>query len=167
MTCLIKTKSTSPSLRTASLKLTSSLLRNSELETEQAAKVLSLVFSSKHFLVDDVCQFCRQLKKWTKFVDVVTPKVISYFEGAMISSGLDAEGKRNVIFMLCELVVDNISFEEGYSASMFEEAVTFDFPKVAAMKGTNWWRLLFEIDWISVNKLEITWTSLVILPFIR
>ena len=157
-------------MKTVILKLASSLLQNnSELEAEQESKVLNLVFTSKNFSLTDVCGFCRNLKQWSKFVDAARPKLVSYFQEMIISRVWNALERREVLHMLSELVSDKVSFEEGYTAVMLEEEVAFSFSKIAAKKGESWWNILFELECLmfSESEVEITWASLVALPFVR
>ena len=167
---LIKAKSSSRSLKTATLEVTSSLLLNSlELETYQETKCLDLVFASRKFSVTDICRFSRNLKKWPKFLDTFQPKLVTYFQKKMGSHGLDATEKSEVLHILAEIISDRISFEEGYFASMFEEAITFNFFEIAAKKGVSWWSLPLHLDCetFSETDVQMTWASLVVLPFIR
>ena len=170
MSLIKKTKSTSQSLKNAILKLASSLLLSSnEHETDEETKVLNLAFKSKNFSLADICVFCRNLKQWPKFEDTVQPKLVSYFEGKLIRENFDAFERSQMLHMLAEIVLDKISFEEGYSASAFEEVTTFDFSKMTAKKGTNWWDVLFQLnsETFTGSEVEMTWASLVSLPFIR
>ena len=159
-----------PSLKNAILKLASSLLLSSnELETDQETKVLNIAFKSKNFSLADICIFCRNLKQWPEFEDTVRPKLVSYFEGKMINDNFNAFERSGMLHMLAEIVLDKISFEEGYSAGTFEDIRIFDFSKMAAKKGTNWWDVLFQLkcETFAGSEVEMTWASLVSLPFIR
>ena len=167
---MIETESSSESLKTAVLKLASSLLQSSsELAVEQDAEVLESVFTSKSFSVVGVCEFCRNLKQWSKFVDDVRPKLVSFFEEKLVNRGLSALERQEVLHMLAELVSDNISFEEGYTPVVLEEEVAFSFSKMAAKSGESWWNVLFEVEcsMFSESEVEITWASLVALPLVR
>ncbi len=145
------------------------MLNSTELEKDQETEVLSLAFTSKKFSVADICGFCRNLKQSPIFLDTVRPKLVSYFDEKMVTCGLNALERGEVLHMLAEIVLDKISFEAGYSASMFEEAATFNFSKMSAKKGSSWWDVLSELDCeaFSDSEVETIWASLVVLPFIR
>ena len=102
-------------------------------------------------------------------MDTIRPKLVSYFEGKIISRVLNAMERREVLHMMAEIVLDKISFEEGFSASMFEEVTLFNFSKTFAKKGATWWNLLFQLDCETFceSEVEIAWASLVALPFTR
>jgi hypothetical protein len=95
--------------------------------------------------------------------------LVSYFEGKILGGSFNALERSEMLHMLAEIVLDKVSFEEGYSASTFEDVMTFDFSKVATKNGTSWWDVLFqfECETTSESEVEITWASLVSFPFIR
>ena len=94
---------------------------------------------------------------------------MSYFEDKMLSARLKAEDRSDVLFMLAEMVVDSVSFEEGYCGSTVEEITPFDFPKMLAEGGAKLWEVLFrfECEKFSECEVETTWAALVALPFCR
>ena len=174
VTTLMNINSMSLCLRTSVLKLTSSLLLANcpDLKEGYEKKLLCQVFTSKRFYISDICQFARYLKQWFLFSDNVTPKLVSHVETQLSKSSLNSEEISEILFMLAEIVVEKLSFVEGYDESTLDEVTIFSFPKLAGRKGHAKMKILFNLDLalqepLSGSAMENTWATLVCLPFVR